>query len=198
MIITQIEKRNKRYKIYVDDQFVFALYWQELEKFDVSIGAEIVQDDIEMINRMLQKRGLQYGYHLLARRNYTHKEIVDRLVRADYKRELANLIAQLIVEKGYIDDMAFAKRYIEGMKDKKSLQQIRIHLGLKGVSRECIDDLIAETPIDEYLIAKQLFDKKLKGNLNPTTKELQAVYRFLSYKGFSRDILFKLFDKLDN
>ena len=88
MIITGIKPVGKgRYEIFLDEGSypAFALYRKELKKFDIREGEELPEDvRTEIYSEVLVKRALLRLYHLIESRDYTERELRDRLKRGAY------------------------------------------------------------------------------------------------------------------
>lgn len=197
MVITKIEKDNKKYKIYGDEQYLFCLYYTEIKRYGLMVEDEISAELIERIgNEVILKRGLSYVYHLLSKKDYTSQEVFKKLVQAGYAECYARQTLSKVKEQGFINDTDYAKRYIDQMHTRKSKRQIVYTLQGKGVSQEIINVLYEESDVDEYDAAKKLVQKKLRNNANLTYEEKAKLYTYMANKGFSSSTIHKVIEEV--
>ena len=83
MFVTAVtETTRKKVKIEFDHQFTLVLYKGELKAFSLREGAEVPDDTIERIeDQILKKRATKYAMNLLVKKDYTSKELTDKLTR---------------------------------------------------------------------------------------------------------------------
>ena len=189
-IITRIVagKRNpSRANVYVDGKFAFALSIDEAVKNHLKPSLEITEETVEGL-RAKDNADKVYGkiLNFLSFRPRSVKEVKDRL----YQYEIKDVMEQkIIIEKlqshGYLDDLTFAKWFIESRNTHKlkSPRLIRQELAAKGISRELLDQVMTEVVSPEVTISR-LLSKKLgdKRHLNPA--ERQKISAFLARQGF--------------
>lgn len=97
-------------------------------------------------------------------------------------------IMQRLIEYKFIDDLAFAKFWIEHR--KKGFRFVRIELGQKGVSREIIDQAASEFDLEskESDLLENLISKKSRSlSRYPKEKAREKMIAFLLRKGFGYD-----------
>lgn len=195
MVITKIEKYNKRNRIYIDDVYMFSLYDNEVRNLHICQDDEINDEKISKIKDIVRKRGNKYIYQLLNRRDYTKQELIQKLVMAGYLQEEAEEWVNSVEEKGLINDIDYAKRYIEQMSEKKSKMQILATLTSKGIDQDAIYSLLQDEE-GEYEAAKNLLLKRLKGKTDLTYEEKGKIFQYLLRKGFSYNIIDRVMDDL--
>lgn len=197
MEITKIEAMQRKYGVFVEDQFVFSLYGKELKKFEIKEFAQIDAETIDSIRKeTTQKRGLQYIYHLISSKDYTVKEIEGKLKKAGYDEVDTHVIVDKIMDMRLLDDAHYAKRYIEQKSAQKSRQQIVYALGLKGISRDIVQALYSETGSDDTAVLDKLIRKRLKGRTEIPIDEKNRLYNSLLRKGFQYTSIQKSIDQL--
>lgn len=193
MYITKIEKDNKKYKIYVDEQFLFCLYYTEIKKYGLKLDEEVTVDLIERIgSEVILKRGVTYIYHLLSKKDYTSLEILKKLLQAGYIESYAQQILSKVIGQGFVDDADYAKRYIDQMHTRKSKRQIMYTLQGKGVSQEVLNELYEAAEVDEYEAARRIIQKKLRNALSLTYEERAKLYTYMANKGFGSSTIHKV------
>lgn len=137
----------------------------------------------------LKKRARLRCMHLLERRDYTEKQLRDklRMGKTEYPPEVIEDAVQYVKGYRYVDDARYACRYVENMKERKSRRQIEQELYQRGISRELAQaafEQVQEVPEEELILSwikKRRYDAE-----NADVKERQRMYAFLARKGFSQ------------
>ncbi len=142
----------------------------------------------------MEKRAKLRCMHLLEKRDYTEKELRDKLRtgKTSYTEEEIETAISYVKGFHYVDDSRYADRYISCMSSRKSKKQIEMELLRKGVDRQRIQDAFEEA--DEIDEEDQIMQWIRKKNFDPATsdlKEKQRMYGFLMRKGFSADKIHK-------
>lgn len=107
------------------------------------------------------------------------------------KYDFKDLILERLVERGYVDDVKFARYYVENRFVKKGVSRKRLKMELmkKGISQEIIDEVLSERN-DEEEILKIIAKKRAKY----TDEKLVA---YLCRQGFSYDLARDLVEKTE-
>jgi len=126
--------------------------------------------------RMRTRREME---RYLAKKGYTEAAIIDAIGMLERNR--------------YIDDLVFAKQFIESSLrfNKWGMKKIRYELALKGVAPDIIDEAVetADNPAGEIIL--RLVEKRI----NCPVAELDAaekrkLYAYLMNRGFSYDEIY--------
>lgn len=140
-------KKTKGKKLYVDpmEEEGFFLYPGEIRKAGLKEGMIISGDDLLAIHEEYAiPRARRYALGLLARKDMTQKELVEKLEKSlNDSRSIAAAMA-FVTEHGYIDDERYVEDYIYSHKGKKSFLQIKEVLLRKGVAGDIIRRVIEE------------------------------------------------------
>ena len=88
--------------------------------------------------------GKKRALRLLERKDYSRKELRDKLLKDGYSEELVNKIIEYIDSFHYLDDVRVAGSYIRGRMGYKSKKELEYMLKQKGISDEEIDLAIQE------------------------------------------------------
>ena len=196
MIITQISEASKsRCRIYIDGQFAFALYKGELRKFHLKEGQEFPPDHYrEITEEVLPKRAKLRCMNLLQSRDYTRKQLEDKLLQGEYPQECIEAAIAYVESYGYLDDLRYAKDFIEYHIDSRSRGRMEMDLMRKGIGRDLIrqafeelDELGVEQ--DEAAMIRELLSKKQYCAEKATSQEQQRLYGFLYRRGFHADAI---------
>lgn len=136
----------------------------------------------------LRKRARLRCMHLLERRDYTEKQLRDKLRtgKTPYSQEVIDDALDYVKQLHYVDDARYACRYVECMGRKKSRRQIEQELYRRGVARGLVQEAFgqAERVPEEELIGEWL-EKRHYDAENADRRERQRMYAFLARKGFS-------------
>lgn len=135
----------------------------------------------------LYKRAKLRCMHLLEKRDYTEKQLRDklRISKSAYTEDMIDQALAYVKSFHYVDDARYASQYVECMRLKKSRRQIEQELFQKGVSRECIEQAMEECR--EIGEEEQILAWMEKKHYDPETadrKETQRMYAFLMRRGF--------------
>lgn len=127
------------------------------------------------------------GENVDAKRLEKRVERVKNRVKYDFR----DLIVERLVERGYVDDVKFARYYVENRFVKKGVSRKRLKMELmkKGISQEIIDEALSERN-DEEEILKIIAKKRTKY----TDEKLVA---YLCRQGFSYDLVRDLVEKTE-
>ena len=191
-IITDIKqglKNPNRANIFINGKFSFSLDISQIVDLKVKIGQILSEDRLSELKKAsefgkLYQRTLEWV--LLRPRSL--KETKDYLRRKIFEKKLdpayADTILDRLLEKGYLSDEKFAAYYIENRFVKKGISKKRLTLELykKGVAKEIIESVLADTERSDLEEAKKIIAKKRK---NYNDEKLLA---YLVRQGFSYDL----------
>lgn len=198
MVVTQISEASKsRCRIYIDGQFAFVLYKGELRRFHIEEEQELPEESYrEIMTELLPKRAKLRCMNLLQSRDYTRKQLEDKLEQGDYPEECINEAIAYVASYGYIDDLRYARDFIEYHINSKSRMRIETDLTRKGIKGDVIrqafeelDELGVEQ--DECAMIDDLLRKKHYCPDTATRQEQQRMYGFLYRRGFHADAIAK-------
>ena len=135
---------------------------------------------------------------LLARRGYSAKEMILRLRRAGMEPELAEKVTMECIRLGLINDEMYAHDYAEVLAARGlGGRRIRMELSRRGVAEfagVAVEDLSkGET---ERALQAARGKMRLIPPADPVLKKRQKLYRFLSSRGFSPDVVIQTVDKV--
>ncbi|MDE6847502.1 MAG: recombination regulator RecX [Lachnospiraceae bacterium] len=198
MFVTQISGISKsRYRIYLDGQFAFVLYKGELRQFQIKENQELSEEIYQHImTQILPKRAKLRSMNLLQSKDYTRKQLEDKLVLGEYPAECISEAIAYVESYGYIDDRRYARDFIEYNLQNKSKKRIETDLIRKGIAKDVIQEAFEELEVlgveqDELAMACELLNKKKYCADTATKQEQQKMYGFLFRKGFCSDIISK-------
>ena len=195
MVISDIQEFDKkRSRIYIDGEFAFLLYKGELKDYGISIDAVISDEDyLEITSDLLPKRATKRAMNLLQKRDYTEKQLRDKLSEGLYPEESIDAAIEYVRSYHYIDDERYIRDYISYHMTDKSRNRIIQDLMGKGISKDVLlpvmDELYeesSENPEDSQ-VQKLLEKKHFSPDMDYNDK--QKVIAFLLRRGFSLDCI---------
>ncbi len=196
MQVTKLQPLDKkRYIVYVDGSVAFVLYKGDLFTYKIEEGQEISKESYDDIcQEVLPKRALLRLGHLLEKRDYTEKQLRDKLYEGHYPSNAIDYAINKVKGYGFVDDERYASRYIECSMTKKSKNRIKSDLFLKGVDKEIIDrafDSLEEDGVaqDEGALVRALLIKRHYYESERTAKDKAKQVNYLLGKGFSMNVI---------
>ncbi len=199
MVVTRIEELSKsRSRIYIEEEAAFVLYKGELRLYHVRQGEDLAQEDYETIlGQVLPRRARLRAMNLLKSRDYTTKQLHDKLKEGYYPEDVITQALEYVAGYHYIDDLRYAVSYITGQESVRSHRRIEQDLIRKGIDRETLEQAwqVWEDQggvQDEQSMIRKLLEKKKYDPEHADRKELQRLYAFLMRKGFSGEQIRKV------
>lgn len=95
-------------------------------------------------SKELLLKGKKRALRLLERKDYTRKELIEKLKKDGYAEEFVEKIIEYIDSYHYLDDSRVAGSYIRGRMGYKSKRELEYMLKQKGISDEEIDFAMSE------------------------------------------------------
>lgn len=192
MRITDIRaqvKRDDRYSIYGDGKYIFSLSEAELLSLGLKIGQEFDAHELkELKDRAVLDKAYDRCLNLIMRRPRSEWEIRDYLKRKDYEDEVVEKTVSRLSEAGHVDDLDFARRWVENRRLLKSTSRRKLQLELrqKRVSDDVIKQVLDDDETDEREVLRDLISKK---RALVRYQDDQKLIAYLSRQGFDyRDI----------
>ena len=130
---------------------------------------------------------------LLSRREHSAFEIRDKLHKRDFdEAEIEQAIIEL-QQGGWLSDERFAEAYIR-MRQLKGFGPIRISIELneRGVNESIVDDYLQAGDDNWQQTLEQQYLKKYKNNPVEDYNDKAKRIRFLQYRGFSLDAIYRV------
>ena len=191
--ITETYGSKSRYRIFIDEEFAFVLYKGELRSYNISIGNELSSESYrEITEKLLPKRAKMRALNLLKSRRYTEKQMRDKLEQGEYSLAIIDSTIAYLQQYRYIDDMQYARDYIDYHIKLKTRRRICLDLAQKGIPNEITSVIYLEIGGDdiedmENMQIKKWLEKKKYDKNEANPQEKQRLFAFLFRKGFSMD-----------
>lgn len=194
-ISLQVRDKN-RVNVSVNGKYRFSLDYTQIADLGVKVGNEYNEEqltDLENESQFgkLYMRALEYSlmrphsqYELS---QYLYRKTRDTLtktgsIKKGVSKELTTRVFDRIIEKGYVNDEAFARYWIENRQLRKGIskRKLQAELASKGVNRSIVESLLSETErTDEDEILK-IIEKKAS-----RYDDEQKLVAYLARQGFS-------------
>lgn len=198
MTVTEItEISKKQCRVCVDCDFSFVLYKGELRQYGIAEGEELSEETSwKVLEELLPRRAKLRAMNLLQRRDYTERQLRDKLLDGGYPEKTADQAVEYVKSFHYIDDLRYAGDYLSAFAGRKSLRRMEQDLQQKGISREVLEQAVMawqerDGGQDELQMARALLEKKHYDRDSCDRKEQQRLYNFLAYRGFSGEVIRK-------
>lgn len=163
MQITAIEPRRKGLcALYIDGEFAMKLDAETVLAHRFDVGREITDEQLHAcVIDSDHKRCKDKAMWLIGYRDHSRRELIDKL-RRDYSAESAEAAVSRLEELGLIDDGRYARRYAADLINLKRLSErgVRQKLREKGIDRDVIDEVMAETELDESAQIREIIARR--------------------------------------
>ncbi|WP_432471935.1 regulatory protein RecX [Amphritea sp. HPY] len=126
--------------------------------------------------------------YLLSRREYSRKELTEKLAKKSESIGLDNVLNEL-VQSGYQSDRRFTESFIRmRIGQGHGLIRIRFDLQRKGIQSEMIEQVLESMEPDWFELAQELYRRKYRTALAANDyKDKAKRIRYMSQRGFSMD-----------
>lgn len=192
MKITAIEELSKaRSRVWIDGEFAFVLYKGELRLYRIREGEEISEETLKTIRQeVLPKRAKLRAMNLLKGREYTTKQLHDKLKQGGYPEDIITLALDYVASYHYTDDLRYAVSYMQSHETDKSRRRIEQDLMRKGIGKETLEKAWQTWEArggeqDEQQMISELLEKRGYCPREADLREKQRLYGFLMRRGFS-------------
>ena len=146
----KVQKRNKeRVGLYLDDEFAFALPVMEAAK--LRRGQCLTEAEIEaLIHEDKIKGAVNRAVHFLSYRPRSTEEVRRHLVKKELPDSVITVVIDRLQQHGYLDDIAFARFWIENRNSFKPMapRALCYELRQKGVDADICNALVEELDVE--------------------------------------------------
>lgn len=185
--ISEIEKLSSgRYRVTLDDGLQFPLYGKELGQYGIEADAVLPEETyLQIVLELLPTRAKKKALHLLERMDRTEQQLRTKLTEGGYPPEIVEQTLEYVKGFRYIDDVRYARTYMEYRKASRSLRQMERELYQKGISRADVQKALEEmeAPDEEQQIRQWVVKKRFDAE-TADRKERDRLIRFLLRRGY--------------
>jgi regulatory protein len=184
----RLGRGGKRVNVYLDGTWAFSL--AKVLAAGLRRGQHLGSSDTaRLAAEDAVEQGVERCLSLLARRPRARRELDDYLRRRGLERALREAILARLVERGLVDDPAFARSWVENRTAfrPRSRRALAVELRRKGVSAETATQALAE--VDEESAARSAargYARRLSGLGRKDF--FQRLLSFLGRRGFTYDV----------
>ncbi|OGH11818.1 MAG: hypothetical protein A2857_03925 [Candidatus Levybacteria bacterium RIFCSPHIGHO2_01_FULL_36_15] len=150
----------------------------------------------EEISELLEKAKIN-AIKFLSYRPRSEKEVKDFLFKKKFSENIISQTLNFLKEHKLVDDIEFAKWWIEQRQEFKAKSKfiIKQELLFKGVAKEVIENIL-EKSLGDFEVALALFEKNMRKFKNYKGQELfNKAASFLQRKGFKWEVIEKILKK---
>lgn len=191
-IITDIRpqrRKEDRLNIYLDGSYAFSLHVNVADQ--LRVGQELLPEECE---KLRAQDGFYAAYerslHYLTFRPRSQQEVEDYLRRKGFEQEIIGRAVGELQRVGYIDDLAFARFWVENREGfrPRSVWVLRQELRQKGVSDDIINQTVEDVDEAEsaYRAAQSRGQRLARLDYQTFRRRLGG---FLQRRGFNYDIV---------
>ena len=139
------------------------------------------------------EKAKSYCLRLLSVSARTESELYTRLKDKGYSPGVREEAVEALKQKGLIDDLDFARQWIDSRLRSKATSTfaLKSELKRKGIKAEVIEEVFfeKESDLDDKALAKRLVKDRIeRERLTLDTKTKAKLFRFLVSKGFYPDV----------
>lgn len=212
--ITLVEPQLRnphRFNIFLDGEFAFGCDEDLIVEKRLVVGKELTTLEVEQliqeaeIGKLMEKM-----YRLFSIRQRSEKEVKDYFrvknqeSRVKGKEAISNLALELVIkklkQKGLLNDLEFAKSWIEARRRsrQKGDRLIKLELSQKGVAKEIIGEAFSLqlSAISEEDLAMKAMEKKMRVWKDLSKLEFKKkAYQYLGRKGYDFETISTIIEK---
>ena len=192
-------KYGNTYKVFLENDEEYNLSIEQIIKYKIKENSEI---DYEKFKEILlednKREAFNKALDIISFKDNTTYEIENKLYKKGYSDIIISDVIMKLKEYNFLDDNKYAQNYVNNclMYKKYGKNKIVYMLKQKGIPSNIINNLIFDNDL-EFETAKKLFDKKLLSlDKEDNNKKKEKLYRHLSGKGYSNEIIMKLLKNL--
>jgi len=194
-----VQQRDKnRVNVSIDGKYRFSLDLSQVTELGIKTGNEYTEAELADLENesqfgKLYMRALEYSlmrphsqYELS---QYLYRKTRDTRtkegsIRKGVSKVLTERVYARIIEKGYVNDEAFARYWIENRQLRKGIskRKLQAELASKGVDRSIVESLLSETERTDEDELQKIIEKKA-GRYD----DEQKLVAYLARQGFSYD-----------
>ncbi len=192
-------KYGNSYKVYLENDEEHDLSIEQIVKYKIKENTEINYDKFkEILFEDNKKEAFNKALDIISFKDNTTYEIRNKLYKKGYDDIIISDVLEKLKEYNFIDDNKYAQSYVNSCLTYKKYGKNKIIYMLKqrGISSSIISNLNFNNDL-EFETAKNVFYKKLSSlDKYDNNKKKEKLYRHLSSKGYSSEVIMKLLKDL--
>lgn len=192
-------KYGNSYKVYLENDEEHDLSIEQIVKYKIKENTEIDYDKFkEILFEDNKREAFNKALDIISFKDNTTYEIRNKLYKKGYDDIIISDVLEKLKEYNFIDDNKYAQSYVNSCLTYKKYGKNKIiyMLKQKGISSSIISNLNFNNDL-EFETAKNVFYKKLSSlDKYDNNKKKEKLYRHLSSKGYSSEVIMKLLKDL--
>ncbi len=184
----EVQKKNEmRVSVFVDGEYKFSLDAADAALRGIKIGRELSQKEIDnLIMDAEFTKARDYAMNVLSRKAISSKALGDKLAEKGYAPIVIPEVIRELEELGYIDDMEYARLYMEMCREKLwGSRKIAFEMTKKGIPKDIADELLEEYSDTEQTDAMaELICTKYANEDIHDMKTRAKITRYFASRGF--------------
>ena len=194
--LTAQKRKKDRVNVFLDGEFAFGLTL--FAAASLRIGQELSDERIAEIRLENDyEEAKNRAFNFISYRPRSEREIRQNLAKKDYSESTVERVVETLKRLDMLDDAAFASYWLEQRNSfrPRSNMMLRQELAQKGISREIVDEVLAEN--DEYKAAANAAAKRTgRWQHLPREEFAQKMMRYLQGRGFGYGICREVIDEI--
>ena len=142
MRITDVRMTKRgRVALYVEGEFLLSMHPEVFAVSGLSVGSEVDTESLETLSAEAElKKAKEKALNLLSYKEYTTKQLTDRLKRHTDEESAEQAVARM-EELGLLDDDDYAERFARDLSERKKfgILRIRQEMRQRGLTNEQIE-----------------------------------------------------------
>ena len=186
-----------RANLYLDGEFCCGISRIVLASNNIKVGSMLSDSDLqELIFESEKDKAWNWALSYISRYTPTSNGLKSKLYDKGYNKPIVEYCLSKAIEYGYINDLEWARCYVEYNKVVKGASRIRNDLIAKGISKDIIAQVLIDIDDDEDDAIYEVARKHAKTGDLDDPKYVARLARFLHARGFSSDKIFAVIDRL--
>lgn len=181
-----VQKRHKdRCNLYIDGEFYLGISIELAVKYGLKVGKEVTESElIEILQEGEKTDALSKAISYVSKSLKTKRQVKEYLQRKGFDENIIWYVIDKLKEYKYIDDVEYAKRFIESTSKVQGQKMIDYKLMSKGVKKDDISEALGQAEVSYVESATYLAEKYMR-NKEKTKENYYKVYKYLIGRGFS-------------
>jgi len=189
MKVTDVQPQkndSSKVSVFIDGDYAFSLDEVDALVMGIKTGLEVEREKLgEMVFASKFAKAKNAALKLISRKSVCRKMIVDLLFEKGFDEEITDAVCAEFESLGYIDDYSYASLFVEYALEKMwGERKIRYELGVKGISKDIIDEILSETSAADVNTLSEIILEKYRGLDFEDIKIKQKIQRFFISRGF--------------
>ena len=180
-----------RLRFHLDNGTELVLYRGEAKQFRMREGSTLSdEEEHQLIYEVVGKRAKRRTMHLLEQMDRTEQQLRTKLMEGGYPSEIVEQTLEYVKGFHYIDDVRYARTYMEYRKTGRSLRQMERELYQKGISRADFQKASEEmeAPDEEQQVRQWIMKKRFDAE-TADRQERDRLIRFLLRRGYGMAVI---------